>query len=392
MRYTGLGIHVFAGGFSQGVQNVANVETHLETHGFGIETAAHINKVEVINCDANDWPYRRADFVFGNPRCTAFSTVTAGYSEKGHGPWAAQTIDLIQLCEYSVKHNYPIICWESVQGAFGKAGRPLIKKMVDEVFKPNGYRVAHLLMSACAFGNPQRRMRYFFVGYKGDKPFNVSAPRIPTYISSVRDMIEDLEGRPTQDFKLHHDDYGPDSYQRLDPKITSILEHFECGWDLHMIAKYKYHLLQEPYTWKWTHRTSEMPFSLHCPYRLAYDCPCPTLTGTCGRLIHPTQHRPLTVLELSRLMGWGDNIPKGKNPFGELGKGVVPAVGEWLAQQFVTYLDDGWGGDDYESSYDPKLGRWEGRDTHGELEKTINLSAYRPYKTESQVEWESSLS
>ena len=101
-KYTGVGIHVFAGGFTLGVQEVMNVETQLEAHGpFGQASAEQIVKVEWINDKAANWPDVTADFAFGNPRCTGFSTITAGYDEGTHGAWAKQTCDIHQLCEYA---------------------------------------------------------------------------------------------------------------------------------------------------------------------------------------------------------------------------------------------------------------------------------------------------
>ena len=76
-------------------------------------------------------------------------------------------------------------------------------------------------------------------------------------------------------------------------------------------------------------------------------------------------------------MGW-DMAPVGKNPIAEIAKGVVPAVGQWLAEQAELYLDDAWGDEDWESRYDNREGEWVGRDTTGELEKTFILTEYVP--------------
>ena len=104
--------------------------------------------------------------------------------------------------------------------------------------------------------------------------------------------------------------------------------------------------------------------------------PCPTLTGGCSRLVHPYLHRPLSVLELATIMGWEGCVPIGPNPWGQIAKGVCPAVAEWVAQQCARCLDDEWGGEDWESSFDAKTGQFDGRDTKYADVKVMNFTQY----------------
>jgi len=119
-----------------------------------------------------------------------------------------------------------------------------------------------------------------------------------------------------------------------------------------------------------------MPFSLHGVHRINWLCPFPTLHSSVGRAIHPELHRGHTVGELARVMGWGDDIPRGGNPIAQIAKGVVPDIGEWLAQQVELFLDDYWGDDDFESSYNAKLGEWVGGETCEQVEKEFNMTQY----------------
>jgi hypothetical protein len=84
------------------------------------------------------------------------------------------------------------------------------------------------------------------------------------------------------------------------------------------------------------------------------------------------------VGELSAIMGWPMGvIPVGPNPVGQIAKGVVPAVGEWLARQVQHYLQDDWGAEDWESTYDAKQGCWVGQHLADKpTEKVFNLSHY----------------
>jgi hypothetical protein len=87
----------------------------------------------------------------------------------------------------------------------------------------------------------------------------------------------------------------------------------------------------------------------------------------------------LSVGEIAALMGWpvGD-LPKGRDPIAQIGKGVVPATGAWLAQQIKLYFDDAWGEEDFESRYDRQKDVLFGTNTKGREEKIFNLTAYEP--------------
>ena len=358
-----VGIHVFAGGFSHGVQRVFNVKTHLETHGFGLETAKELCKVNIHNTSAKDWPHVDASFAFGNPRCTGFSTITSGYDTSVHGPFAAATIDIVEFMDYCTG-RYPIFAWESVQQAIS-VGRPLLDKLVEQV-KEQGYRVAHVLVNSASFGNAQHRKRYFFVAYKGNKNFNVDPPTLPEYMTTVYDAIWHLQ-----------DDDSPTV--RLTPDEKHVVPNLPNGWDMNLFAAYNFDLLPDRYKDAWLLTNSNMPFSLHCIKRLNWCTKSPTLHSSCDRLIHPDKDRPLTIKELATIAGW-PIVPVGKNPMQELAKGVCPCVGEWIAIQAYHYLNDAWGDADYESTYNHKTGVWEGQDCNGATEKTFNLTNYIPQK------------
>lgn len=373
---TALGIHVFAGGFTKGVQQVHKVNTHLETHGFALDTARTMCNVDTINCDARDWPKIEADWVFGNPRCTGFSCITSGYDETAHGAWSKPTIDIHELCEYGVKHDYEVICWESVQQAY-TTGSDLLAYLRDKWFVPNGYRIAHLFINAASMGNAQARKRYFFLAYKGDKNFNIVPPEIPQYSPTVYDAYWDLRNREGYEYPISNNDgYDHDAYTILTPNEKACLKRLPNGWGLNKLAKYGPDFLPPDYKTVWLARLSEMPFSMHCICRLSWLYRHPTLSSSCTRFIHPDLHRPLTVGELARAMGWGDDIPVGKNPGAQIAKGVVPSVGTWLAEQVDMYLDDAWGDEDWESSYDDGESMWVGEDAHGKTEKVFNLTRY----------------
>lgn len=372
-----VGIHVFAGGFTAGVQAAGwDVGAQLETHNFGLDTARAMCGVECVNDKDAKWPAVEARMAFGNPRCTGFSTITSGYGDDTHGPWAKQTCDIHQMCKYAAG-RYDIIVWESVQQAFS-VGKPLLDYLRDEYFVPKNYRIAHVMINAATFGNAQQRKRYFFVAYRDCFKFNIDPPDISPYYPVLYDAIWEDRDRETHEADLHTKeyDYDEDSYVRLTPDEKLIVPRLPNGWDVNTLGRYDYEALPETYKFKWQYRTSDLPFSLHSCVRTNWLRPCPTLHSSCVRFIHPWHHRPLTVRELCKVMGWPITKPEGPNPAAQIAKGIVPTVGTWLAQQAALCIEGAWGQEDWQSSYNARTGEWVGEDATGAVEKTFDMTSY----------------
>lgn len=395
MKHLSIGCHVFAGGFSMGVRQRMQVLGQLEIHDFGRET---VEKIELpfINRESwEDWPRdTHARLVFGNPRCTGFSTTTSGYDDTIHGPFAKCTCDIHDMCKYAIREDVDLVCWESVQQA-SSVGRPLLDYLRDEYFVPAGYRIAHLFINAATFGNAQHRKRYFFMAYRGGN-FNIRPPTLLDRHSTVRDKIGRLmaEGVPGR-LGSKNAEYGDDHYQEADAETQKVIPHLLPGECLNQMGKHRPDALAISAKLRdtWDDRWSPMPFSLHCHRRLAWDRACPTLASSCAAFVHPELPRPLTVQELSLLMGWPEGvIPSGPRPMAQIAKGICPEVGVWLAEQAIAFLDGDWGSEDWESSYDPQARRWYGRDYTNDrdkpVEKTFNMTSYCPARPGKEVTYD----
>jgi len=376
-----VGAHVFAGGFTLGVKEICDVACQLEVHDFGRHTCEEVVGVPFCNYDSFEkWPDMRGEaaWLFANPRCTGFSCITAGYDDSLHGPWAKQTIDIHDVCQYGVRHGFEAIIWESVQQAYS-VGRPLLDHLRDELFVPADYRIAHLFLNAASFGNAQARKRYFFVAYKRDRQFNIAPPQIGANQPTCYDAIGRLRDRECWEGDVNGRflDYDANTYTSLTRDERAILPHLPTGWNANDVGAYMPHLLPEKMRWQWDNRMSEAPFScMHVVTRLGWLRPFPTIHSSACRFIHPEFDRPCTVGEIASAMGWGDLIPRGPRPVAQLAKGVVPAVGRWLAEQVVAYLDDEWGDQDWESSYDANRGCWVGEESRGAVEKVFDMTQY----------------
>ena len=393
----GVGIHVFAGGFTMGVKQVLPVVGQLEIHNFGRHTCeSHGTKF----MNANTWreweQYNDVtsdcQFCYGNPRCTAFSCYSAGHSREVRGPTAKPTQDIWDLCQYGIKHKLELICFESVQQAY-TVGKQLLNILRDDLFIPNGYRIAHLFVNTAAEGNAQKRRRYFFVAYKDNHNFNVVLPKLPEYRVTVGDILgqQFFENRPVYEGNLTgkcNVDYTMDTFKKLSKKDKAYIPYLKQGECAHSLVKRDEDLFEqicpEMYE-KWITRVSNIPFSLHAPVRLKWNGHCPTIASTSRNLIHPIYHRPLTIGEIAALMGWPLGfIPAGPDPVGQIGKGVVPATGKWLAEQIKLYFENYWGNEDFESTYYHHRDTWVGKlNVQGAKEKVFNLTHYLPTFKES---------
>ncbi len=370
-----LGIHVFAGGFTMGVRRVFNVNEQLELHGFGRETAEQRLGLEFTNCeDWDKWPRRNVAFAYGNPRCTGFSCITCGYDSTAHGPWSAPTKDIWDFCRYVVQQDIPIAIWESVQQAY-TTGRPMLDALRDDVFVPAGYRIAHVLLNYATFGNSQQRRRYFFVAYKGGN-FNIDVPELSDNMPTTFDAIWDMRDRDVKVMRPTASEYDADCYYDLTPHEWDDVKNIPPCGSLNVAARMWVDRLHKKHQDAWHSRSSDMPFSMHCMSRTWWTRQFPTIHSSACRFLHPSLDRPVTVGELARVMGWGDVIPAGKYPVAQIAKGVVPEAGEWLARQALNFIEGRWGSEDWESSFNPRTCRWEGRDTPGQVEKEFNMTEY----------------
>jgi len=117
-------------------------------------------------------------------------------------------------------------------------------------------------------------------------------------------------------------------------------------------------------------RMGNNPFGFPSPKRANWNLP----VGRLNALVHPAQNRLCTYGELASLACWCD-VPRDAEPMQQLLHSGFERVGTWIAEQVIRYTRKDWGEQDYESRYNSRTQRWEGRTTH-EVEKTFDFTEY----------------
>lgn len=203
-------VHGFAGGFTLGAAQAGFelVGKMSREVGFGVYNTLHnrhllpgpwdsyVGKTENGE-PAPEWEVLEAEYVFGNPPCSGFSTLSpASY----RGMDASINNCMWELVRYAAAVKPEIVAWESVQQTF-RQGLPLLRDLHAELEERSGHRYTlfHVLHNNAALGGVSIRKRYFWVASR--IPFGVEKTTIDPYgneltvtqVPTFGDMLRDLE-------------------------------------------------------------------------------------------------------------------------------------------------------------------------------------------------------
>lgn len=309
-----LGVYIFAGGFTVGVQRHFEVQHHLEDGPFGAATSAKNLKVEV-HTRPDTWPLERLkklgiDFVYANPPCAPWSSCSAGrkmhWKEDPRVACVRRTFGLLKELKPKV------LAIESVRPFFTK-GREMVDELAQEANRQD-YQATVLYVNASNHGVAQHRPRLFLIFSKYQLPWEV--PKTPQV--RVGDVL-------SKKFRSH-------TPIRLGPQYDEVVKHTRQGERVanvfNRLNKRKVALAKKKKVKVVVGRPS---FQLQ---RLPWDGYCSVLTGDC-RKIHPKENRMITVEEAAALSGFPKDYQFSgsvSNQTSEIAKGVMPPVGEYLAK------------------------------------------------------------
>ena len=322
-RPTAVGCYIFAGGFTVGVRQAGfDVLCHLEGDGgYGVPTFK--KNFPDINAyfGPSKWPDEllkqlpTIDFVYGNPPCAAWSN--NNFNSHSVEAWKDDPrVDCTRQHFGLLSKIRPTVwAWESVTQTPVK-GAELVKKLTALALKM-GYAVTQVFHDARYLGVPQRRKRWFMVCHRVELDFSTG---LCEEISAV-DRLSTVSP------------VGPPAYDSMSNKATfdSVLHGIPAGKRL---RNYWQEVICPPdrQTIKPNGHVLGRPGFGHI--RLPDHGPA---TATVGySMVHPTEHRFLSVNEVAMLAGYPNEYQflGGKSGAAQLdliARGVCPPVGKWLA-------------------------------------------------------------
>ena len=303
---------------------------------------------------------RKVDVIFGGPPCQAFSTAGARRAlDDERGNVFLRYIEVVE----KIRPTYVVI--ENVRGLLSapypyKDIKDPIKGgalcVILDRLKEAGYTISFELYNAANFGAPQIRERGVLIGKLGSQKVPYLSPthdekerfELLPWVT-LREAVADIEDKP------HHYVMFPE--KRL--KFYRMLKEGQYWKDLPK------EVLEEAMG-----ATLKLGGGKTGFYRrVSFDRPSPTLvtdpTMPATDLCHPTEDRPLSVEEYSRIQGFPDDW-KICGPINEqykqIGNAVPIKLGEAIAQTIIADM------------HNEKLPHYDGY-------------AYSRYKNTSDITW-----
>lgn len=360
-HYSAIANHVFGGGMLIGFKRAGlQVKADLETFDIGVKTLTfNYPDVELRqDSDAKSWrvnDFDGVDVVFGNPRCTAFSTLTVGLGHR-HGSGGVATIDIRQSFGIVKACRPQVFCLESVQGA-AKTGWPLLQKMASEL--PDEYRFAIVFVNNATFGVSQNRKRLFIIGYRGCQ-YGPPPPVRPDHVVLTKDVIHDLRNVEAGNWKGKECNL----FHFVEHNGTPLANHYvfngitpeTCDYNCRLIVPGTCIYDLDPRKAEKTlrqKREAGIGLSFHCIRRAWYDGVAPLIYSASANWLHPEFHRSITVREAARMMGIPDDYwYLGHSMYAQVGNGVAPNTAEWIASTLVEAINGEH--DDVQYKWNPK--------------------------------------
>lgn len=309
-----LGAYIFAGGFTVGVERHFQIRAHLEESKYGVDTFKRNRPNVPVFFPPDAWPLeslraeREWDFVYGNPPCAAWSN--AGAATKGGRTWRDSPLVDCTRRHFSLLEALrpKVWAWESVQRAWS-LGSDFVRDLARRA-RDLGYSTTIWLHSARFCGAPQKRDRFFMIAHRVE----LSIPDPDWKETTIEEALATVA-----------DDPGEPLERNLG-KVRHLLQDMRQGENLSS-AWMRLTPKEEQVTGNRGQMVGRPPFTIK---RARSGQPAPVVMH---ELVHPTEHRGLSIRELATLCGYPRDWEfVGANDAGQVGRGVCPPVGEFLAR------------------------------------------------------------
>lgn len=321
-----VGVYIFAGGFTLGVEQHFDVLAHFEDKPYAGTDTFMRNRpnIPVHFRVKGEWEEAienyDPDFIYCNPPCAVFSPIGISIT-RGSDFWRQDPRINCWLRSYGFIEKRPkILAIESVPQALTK-GEEMIRALCKDAFR-RGYSVTLLLHDAAHQGAPHHRKRFFFIAHRiGLKLGQLNwmpAPSVGETLSKVPDPGPTIDHN-RDDLEILY----PMMQRRSNGRWEGVRVTY-CRWKgIPTDAK------DHP----------KMPmFMLH---RLTDEEPPGAFTG--NYWLHPHEPRYIGINEMKALTGYplDYELAGSKNVAATLlAQAVMPAVGEWIARYAKSSIVD----------------------------------------------------
>lgn len=347
-----IGIDLFAGagGMSLGA-SAANikVEIAVEFDKYAAETykANHLNTELIIDDIRNIKPFNfstnnQAIVLFGGPPCQGFSTSNQRTrSSENDKNWLFK--EFIRVAKF-LKPDW--IVFENVKGIIETEKGRFLEEITNS-FTDLGYTITYGILKASDFGVPQNRSRFFLIGSLHG--INVKLPE-PTFQAeiTVADAISDLpmlENGAAIQWQKYRNESCSSYAKQLRGNLKGTRNHLVTKNASHIIKRFEcvpqggnWESIPEELMANYTDRTRCHTGIYH---RLSYDKPSVVIGNyRKNMLIHPIEHRGLSVREAARLQSFPDQFEfKGSIGFQQqqVGNAVPPLLAKVVFDCIVQY-------------------------------------------------------
>lgn len=277
--------------------------------------------------------------LFGGLPCQGFSYSNPRHRNKNNTiNWLfREFLRIVRI----LKPEWVII--ENVRGIADTAKGHFLKQIISGLTK-EAHRVAHSPLNAAHYGVPQNRTRYFIIANRTQRKYRMSNPNLQRRVT-VRDAIRDLPELQNGNAKneLPYGTRAPSYYAETmrSSSSTCLNNLVTCNNPL-VVERYK-HIPQGS---NWISLPSRLLSNYQdtsrCHtgiyHRLRYDQPAVVIGNyRKNMLIHPKQHRGLSVREAARLQ----SIPDAYEFTGSIGfqqQQVANAVPPLLAKAVFSSI------------------------------------------------------
>ena len=277
----------------------------------------HTPKHGIFNDDIRNYRPRKLSgsnhngiVVFGGPPCQGFSTSNQRTRTKhNQNNWLFEEFTRVVRI---IRPDW--VVFENVKGILETEGGYFVDQIINKIEKL-GYSTSSDLLNAVDFGVPQRRARFFVVGYLGTKSFQFPKP-VSNKLVTVKDAISDLPVLSNGASKCYLG-YPSNVFSSYAKTLRSASSgcHNHLVTNNNSIVTHRYNFIPQGGNWE------NIPDELMVNYanktrchtgiyrRLIYDEPSVVICNyRKNMLIHPTQDRGLSVREAARLQSFPDDF------------------------------------------------------------------------------------